>query len=324
MKLNINWKKRLQSIAAALLLALSLTGCSDVPSASSVKETPGFTLPQSMIIVATERNRYQQVYTSDLWNVTLNNGMTFQIYLLDQVQTFLQNIKTMSLLAKDQGITLTGSEKDQLRRLSETYYDGLTRDDIEYMGIELDDVITMYQEYYLANKVVGELTKELNLEVSDSEAKVITIQQIAVSGRDTANQLYGQVTAEGSDFAAIAQDNSEETPLERQLGWGVEDTPFENTAFSLTTGQISPVIESDGKFYIIKCISDYDEKATAERKTQIYTERKNQVFKQIYNQFQTEHEINFSDDMLQTITFSPSDKTSTTNFFELYQKEFGA
>ena len=205
MKYKAQWKHRWKSVAAALLLAVSITGCSGVPSTSNVKETPGYTLPQSMIIVATERNRYQQIYTSDLWNVTLNNGMTFQIYLLDQVQTFLQNMKTMSLLAKDQDITLTGSEKDRLRRLSETYYEGLSQDDIAYMGIDLDDVITMYQEYYLANKVVGELTKELNLEVSDSEAKVITIQQLAVSDRDTANQLYEQAAAEGSDFAAIAQ-----------------------------------------------------------------------------------------------------------------------
>lgn len=320
----MNFKNKWKQIAAALLLTVSITGCKGVPSNTGVRETPGYTLPQSMIIVATERNRYQQIYTSDLWNVTLNNGMTFQIYLLDQVQTFLQNMKTMSLLARDQDITLTGSEKDQLRRLSETYYEGLTPDDIAYMGINLDDVITMYQEYYLANKVVGELTKELNLEVSDSEAKVITIQQIAVSSRDTANQLYEQVTAQGSDFTAIAQENSEETPIERQLGRSVEETTFENAAFNLSTGQISPVIESDGKFYIIKCISDYDEKATAERKTQIYTERKNQVFKQIYNQFQTDHEINFSDDMWQSITFSPGDKTSTTNFFELYKKEFGS
>ena len=97
MKCKAQWKHRWKSVAAALLLAVSITGCSGVPSTSNVKETPGYTLPQSMIIVATERNRYQQIYTSDLWNVTLNNGMTFQIYLLDQVETFLQNMKTCLL-----------------------------------------------------------------------------------------------------------------------------------------------------------------------------------------------------------------------------------
>lgn len=59
MKSRKQWKYRWKSMAAALLLAVSITGCSGVPSTSAVKETPGYTLPQSMIIVATERNRYQ-------------------------------------------------------------------------------------------------------------------------------------------------------------------------------------------------------------------------------------------------------------------------
>lgn len=320
MKYKYKWKP----LAAAALMALSISGCKGgIPSTSDIKDTPAYTLPQSMIVVATERNRYQQIYTDQLWNVTLDNGMTFQIYLLDQVQTFLQNMKTMSLLAKDQDISLTGAEKDQIRRLSETYYEGLTQDDIAYMGINLDDVITLYQEYCLANKVVNELTRELNLEVSDSEAKVIAVQQIVLNDRDTANQVYTRVSEEGSNFGAIAAETSMEPRIDRQLGRGAEDTALENAAFSLSTGQISPVVQSEDRFYIFKCTSDYDEKATAERKAQIYAERKNQVFRQIYSQFQLDNKITFSDDMWQTITFSPGDKTSTTNFFELYKKEFG-
>lgn len=321
----MNFKYRWKILTATVLIVLSITGCKGgIPSATNIKETSAYTLPQSMIIVATERNRYQQVYTDQLWNVTLDNGMTFQIYLLDQIQAFLQDMKTMSLLAKDQNITLTSGEKDQIRRLSETYYADLTQDDIDYMGISLDDVITLYQEYCLANKVINELTKELNLEVSDSEAKIITIQQIVLDDRNTANDIYSRVTAEGSDFAAIAAETSIESQIERQLGRGIEDIAFENAAFALSTGQISPIISSQDKFYILKCTSDYDVKATAERKTQIYTERKNQVFKQIYDQFLLKNKITFSDEILQTITFSAEDKTTTTNFFELYKKEFGS
>ena len=62
-------------------------------------------------------------------------------------------------------------KKTGFDRLSETYYNGLTPEDIAYMGIEQEDVLTMYQEYHLANKIVAELTKEMNLEISDSEAQ---------------------------------------------------------------------------------------------------------------------------------------------------------
>ncbi len=39
-------------------------------------------------------------------------------------------------------------------------------------------------------------------------------------------------------------------------------------------GQVSQVIESNGTYYVIKCISDYDEEATAARKKIIFEERK--------------------------------------------------
>lgn len=318
-------KHKWKPFAAAFLAALTIAGCKGgAASYTELKEIPAYTLPQSMIIVTTEHNRYQQVFTNQLWTVTLNNGMTFQAYLLDQVQTFLQNMKTMCLLAKAQDISLTGAEKDRLNRLSEEYYLNLTPNDIVYMGITRDDVITMYQDYYLANKVVNELTKELNLEVSDSEAKVISLQQIVLNDQSTADKVYGSVTKEGSDFAAIAAQASADPQIDLKLGRGVEDKTLEDAAFALSAGQISPVIRFKDKFYIFKCIKDYDEKATQERKTQIYAERKNQVFSQIYNQFKSEHQFTFSDDIWQNIKFSPDDKTTTTNFFELYKKEFGS
>lgn len=92
----------------------------------------------------------------------------------------------MNLLAKDKEIIITSAEKEEIRKLSEEYYESLTEDDIAYMGVKEDDVRTMYEEYFLSNKVVSELTKDMNLEISDSEAKVITIDQIVLSDGNTA------------------------------------------------------------------------------------------------------------------------------------------
>lgn len=317
-------KHRWNTLITVILCTALLAGCKGgLAIGADAKETKGFSLPQAMIIVATERNRYQQLYTEALWNVSLSDGTTFQTFMLDQVQVFLKNLKTMTLLAKEQSITLTSAEKDQIRRLSASYYEKLTPEDIAYMNIKPDDVTIMYQEYYLANKVVHELTKDLNLEVSDSEARVMIIQQIEVSSEDTANEIYKQVTAEGSDFAAIAKEQSINPQVERYLGRGEEASAFEDASFDLTIGQISPIVSSNGSYYIIKCISDYEEKATAERKTQIHEERKRQVFQKIYSQFQADHDIVFSEDILDGIVFSSDDKTTSTNFFQLYQEEFG-
>lgn len=252
----------------------------------------------------------------------LPDGETFETYLLGQAQEFLQEMKWMNLLAKDKEIIITSAEKEEIRKLSEEYYESLTEDDIAYMGVKEDDVRTMYEEYFLSNKVVSELTKDMNLEISDSEAKVITIDQIVLSDGNTAQDVLNQVNEDGADFEAIAREYSEDNEIQKQLGRGEARKALEDAAFSLTAGDISPVVEDNGMFYIIKCVSDYDEDATQARKDSLYQQRKKDAFGQIYNQFKTENPVTFSNDIWDGIKFSIDDKTTTTNFFDLYRKHF--
>ncbi len=307
-----------------LCLVLCLGGCGSILSPKDGEEDSVYTRAQVMIVAMTERNRYQQAYTDRIWSVTMENGESFETYLLEQVKGFLINLKTMNLLAADQGISLTSAEKDRLRSLTERYYSGLTDKDISSMGITKDDVQLMYQEYYIANKVVGELTKNVDLEVSDSEAKVISVRMIQISSPEAAEAVYRRVSQEGSDFLSVAKETSEGEEIELELGRGQLPKAAEDVAFAMAPGEISPVTPGgDGWFYIFQCVSDYDMEATQQRKDQIYEERKNQVFHQIYSQFQTEKQVEFPEGIWDSIHFSADDESTTGNFFALYQEEFG-
>ena len=57
----------------------------------------------------------------------------------------------------------------------------------------------MYEAYHRANKLVDELTKDVSLEISDSEARVIQVQEIAVSEEAKAQEVYEKVVSEGAD-----------------------------------------------------------------------------------------------------------------------------
>ena len=283
------------------------------------RENQDYPKAQAMIVVATERNRYEKTYTDQIWDVTLENGQTFETYLLDQVQNFLKDLKTMNLLARDQEISLTSAEKDQIHQLSESYFNSLTSGDLAYMGITEEDVETMYQQYYIANKAVGQLTEEIDLEVSDSDAKVIEVLQIQVSDQEAAQKIYERVTDGNEDFRTVAKEVSEDTEIDRKIGRGEYAAAFE-----LENGQISPVTEYNGNYYIFQCVNDYDVEATQERKTRLYETRKNQAFRQIYSSFQQENKVNFSDEMWSDIHFDANDQTETDNFFTLYQEKFGS
>lgn len=318
------YNKNIKRGIALIISVFLLTGCkTGLPIVSEIKESKGYSLPETMIVVATERNQYELIYTDKIWSVELDEeGTTFQKYLLNQVREFLEEMKTMNLLADQEGITLDGTEKEQIKKLSDEYYGQLTKDDISYMGIKKEDVVNIYEEYCLANKLVSELTKNVDLEISDSEAKVITVLQIKLDDETEANDIYARTQAEGADFAAIAKACSKDPVIERQFRRGEESGTLEDVVFALTTGQVSGVVEEKGSYYIFQCVSDYDEEATQERKSRLYQARKKEAFDEIYNRFKADNPVVFNNDIWEQIVFSPEDRTTATNFFELYKKYF--
>ena len=158
-------------LAMCLALALSVTGCSKKTVSSDGVRTveKDYTKGQIMVVAATERNRYQNIYTSQLWSVKADDsGATFEEKLLGQIEQFLIELGTTNLMADEQGIELTGQEKDSLKALAKEYYRGLSEQDRDYMGVTESEVYDLYCEYYRADKLVAELTRDENLEVSDA------------------------------------------------------------------------------------------------------------------------------------------------------------
>ena len=249
-------------LAMCLALALSVTGCSKKTVSSDGVRTveKDYTKGQIMVVAATERNRYQNIYTSQLWSVKADDsGATFEEKLLGQIEQFLIELGTTNLMADEQGIELTGQEKDSLKALAKEYYRGLSEQDRDYMDVTEHEVYDLYCEYYRADKLVAELTKDENLEVSDAEAKVIQVQQIVLDSRERAEDILSQVQQANADFANIASRSSRDVQINHTLEWSSQMDTREEVAFSLEQNEISDILELDGKYYILKCTNAYDE-----------------------------------------------------------------
>lgn len=311
--------------AICLALALFLNGCGDNSQAGSDQQTvTEYSDAQVKLIAITEKNRYSKVYTDQIWQVPVDEeGTTFQTFLLGEVKTFLEELKIMNLLADEQNITLTAQEKERLQELTEDYYDSLTEADIAYTGVSQEEVCGFYSEYYRADKVVSELTRDVNLEISDSEAKVITVQEIQMEDSEEAQRVHTRVMEEGMDFNAVARTFSQDEQVEKSVGRGERSKEYEDAVFSMETGEISPIIREGDSFYIVKCINDYDEEATLERKQNLALLRKNQAFRKIYDVFAMEHPVELKGDVWEQIVFSEAENTSTADLFEWYQDYMG-
>ena len=311
-------------IAAALLVMLvaSISGCGGgIPIVSEGKTGHGYTDGQNMLIVATERNRYQKVYSDQIWQVQVDDdGRTFQDYLLREIQGFLKELQTMNLLADEREISLSADQTEKLNELTDAFYASLTESDLAYTGVSREEVYGLYEAYCRANCLVDEVTQDVNLEISDSEAKVITVQEIVVCDADTAQAAYEQAAAEKADFEAVAKNLSEEKEITKSVGRGDSPECYEKEVFALESGQVSPVFQVEDRFYVVKCVDDYDEEATLNRKEKLALQRKNQAFRGIYETFAAEHPVEIGGAFWDKISFSAGEASTTANFFALYQE----
>lgn len=117
-----------------LFSILQLCGCNRLSEGMLKQETELYTQGQIRMIAATERNRYQNLYTGQLWSVTADGqGDTFESLLKNQISQFLEELAVVDHMADEQGIQLTGQEEDDIKNLSDEYYAGLSKEDLDYM-----------------------------------------------------------------------------------------------------------------------------------------------------------------------------------------------
>lgn len=292
-------------------------------------------LSEAMLLLTTEKNLYEKSYGPEIWSKSID-GVTFEEYVKTNVKNELADIKTLNLLAKEKDIKLTGDEKQQAEAIAANYFISLTQDEIKYMGVTEADAKSMYRQYFLANKVYEELTKDVNPEISDSEAKMIKVQSIygktyvkdnqgtrveytaeeKASVKEDMEDLLAEIN-NGGDFATIASNHTDAGQVEYQFGKGDMIAEFEAAAFGLVEGQVSGIVETPDGYYIIKCISGYLEDETQIHKGEMIQEAKDEAFLEIYTPFVENLTSQFNAKLWDSVKFSDMTNITVDNFYEM-------
>lgn len=306
---------------AAALILLFLGGCRSretlMPEKRGEEE---YGRAETMVIVSTERLRYEALYSDKIWTVAVDNrGTTFESALIIQIHDFMRELKTMSRMAREEGIELSSREKGLVREAAGECYQSIGESLASQWGLEQQSLEMLYTDYWISEKLVDRLTENVNLEVSDSEAKVITVSQIEFEDRETANEALAKLTAENADFNSVSREYSGDRETRKQVFRGLYGSEYEETAFALANGEVSGIISDSGRYYILKCVDDYDEAATKIRKEQMIRQKKNEAFYGSYQGFKQGTEL-IEDPALWreiTITGGPA---SEADFFDIFQR----
>lgn len=314
-------KWRTRAAAAVLVsLALFLSGCQKTESIlAGMGGEKGYGLPEIMIVAMSQKNTCEELCTDQIWSAQVDeSGKTFEEYTKEQLKSFMDELKILTLLAEERNISLTEEEAAAMSQAAEEYLAALTPEDISYMGVDETSVNTMFHDYCLANKTVGELTKDLDMEVSDSEAKVIEISEVRTADQEKAQAVLDSVEA-GASLEKAASLEGLEVSSEK-LGRADKGEDYDYAAFGLETGEISEIVEDEGEYCVIRCDNDYDQEATAQRKVQIYDARRQKAFQDIYSGFKEGITLNDSVKDWESLTFVGEAHAENADFFEIYRK----
>lgn len=339
----------------ALAFSPVLTSCgSQDGSGTRVVFTTGFgkedvfrigssvcTVPELMVYLTNTANQYESVYGSEVWNISLD-GVTLEENVKETVLAKIAQSKTMCLLAEARGVALDEEEEKRAKQAAAEYFSSLNETEKELMGVSEETVEQLYREYALADKVYQFIIQDVNPEISDDEARTITVQHILLrtyttdgAGNrveysdkvrqavyDKACEIYRLAVEEGQDFVELATRYSEDAAITCSFGKGEMEQEFETAAFMLETGEVSQVLQTQSGYHIIKCISTFDREQTDLNKQNIVEERRREVFGQEYDAFVLTLVRRLNTEVWEEVALVHDEKVTTSSFFDIYAKYF--
>ena len=324
-------KKRVFNICTILLATTLLAGCkiggkeivfelgSDNDYVFSVGESK-CSQKQARLFLCNYQNLYGNAYGVNLWDYDFE-GDSLEEYVKSITLDELTKIVCMDIVSQEQEIALTEKEHKQVKKAAEEYYKSLSDDELSFMKVSQSDVVEIYENYALAEKLYKNLTEGVNTEVSDDDARVIRIQQICVSDKKNADAVSEKLAA-GEEFETVAGEYSTCTTSQLTVSRGELPEELEEVAFELANDEISQAVKTTGGYYFIKCINKFEEDLTEANKVNILNQREKEQFNDVYEDFVGNAVFYLNEDVWNEIKIDKSLDIKTDSFFEIYDKYF--
>lgn len=265
------------------------------------------------------RNLYGRTNGLNLWESDQTDSL--ETYVKDVTIQEISRIVCMKQLAGEQGISLSGEEKQLVEKAAGQYYETLSQAELSYTEITEKQVQQAYADYALANKLYQALTEDTHEEVSDDEARVIRVLQIHVTDEKSAKAVEKELKS-GTDFATVAESFNTSGEVEKTIARGEYDTVVEEAAFNLNNEEISGRIEAEDGYYFIKCLSKFEEELTEKNKEKIRVHREKEKFEDSYKKFVDQAQFRMNDRLWDKVSLADTDDITTDSFFQVYDQYF--
>ena len=299
------------------------------------------TIPEVMVYLTATQNRYEAVYGKQIWEASLEE-ITLEESVKDMVLAQLSQIKAMNLLARQEQIELNKEEQLLVEEATDIFYNSLSKEEIKLLQIDKELVKKMYEEYAIANKVYDYLIKDVKPEVSDDEARTITVSHILIktysldeenrkvefSPKEKQKAYHRAVeilekAREGENFETLTVAYNEDSQSLYSFRKGEMNPKFESASFHLGKDEISDIVETEYGYHIIKCISTFNQEEIDANKVKIIEKKREEIFEKQYSDFTKELTSMLNEKVWREIKLFEENTENVIGFFDIYKEYVG-
>ena len=267
------------------------------------------------------QTHYEDIFGSGVWDYNLGTTTIGELAKQDIINTIVERKITKKYWDKAE-VVITEEDEANIKEYTDEYLKGLTDEDINYYGITKEIVYLFFFDNLMVERVYDATTMSVDTNVSDEEAKQITIQYLLVSTKKTDNKGEIVPISEGDkqaayvqaqellieaatveDFESFAKSNTDDPQIEKTFGKNEVEQVVEDAAFALKTGEISSIIESQDGYLILYSVDDYNEDATLDKKEEIIDKRQSEEFQRLFEQWQEDVDIELNDKVWDEVGF---------------------
>lgn len=266
---------------------------------------------KALVYLLIAKAEYEEIFGADVWQMQID-GLSMEEFVKNNTLSELLQRESMSALAKNEGIELSKKQLESIADATDELYASVDKAKLSKFEITKQDIEDVFRAYMLSELIYDEIAATVNTEISDSEAKVITVQYIEL---DVAVELEDMQKEELFSRANVTEVDICRGELAEVLG-----SEAESMIFALEEGEISDILTVEDKRYIFRSVSAYDADKTEKNKEVMLNQRKQDAFLTKYKEFMDSTEYKTNDKVWDTLIIADFDGISFGGFYDICDK----
>ena len=339
-------KKITGALLAGALGAASLTGCSSPmdgtqPLLTSGEDTVTVGTGNLMLRMnqATMLSYYSMMggSTTGLWSQDSGDGETYGDTTKASILDELENMLVQKQHAADYDVSISEEEQGKIEEAAQAFMDANTEETIQNLSVSQSDVETLLELYTYQTKMYDPMVADVDTNVEDSEAAQSRITYCRIDISDTQNEdgtttpltdeekqekkdqaqalldkLQASADPASADMDALAKEVNEDLNAVDNT-FGDDDTLLDDNlkeaARTLQDGQVyGEVVEGENAYFVVRMDSVLDREATDAEKENIVSERQQDAYNDLLDQWKDDADITVNNREWDKVTLTDNEQ----------------